>query len=109
MVVASTALGITSIRARLRLDGKRDREIAAHYNVVPVEKPAVEVSDHPTVKGNRAYMIRNLNTLEWRKIHVYIDSRNAHAAIVQRKPFQANGGNVLRYLAVEIFKGVDEI
>jgi hypothetical protein len=48
----------------------------------------------------RKKMIENLNSLEWLKIDVLISAFNAHAAIVQRKPYQKGvHEDVLIYLA----------
>lgn len=57
---------------------------------------------NPTAEDYRAYMIKELNKLKWRKIDCSIDYFNSHASIVQRNPSIKVGGDVVSYLIEEI-------
>lgn len=80
---------------------------------VTTDSQKTKTPENRKVTGDRAYMITQLNTLHWKKIHVSIDAFNSHAAIVQRKPFGSSGKDIMLYLVKEVLdqellKVVDE-
>lgn len=97
IVVASSALGYFSLRARI-FGPPTATEWVSQAPKEEIES-SDEVVEHPKVRGNRAYMIHHLNNLTWQKVHVEIKNvLNSHASIIQRRGINEEYADVFEYM-----------